>query len=181
MSDLLSLGACNLFSPPQASDRETRWVIRCSIAVVGVAGTFLATLKNSVLLFWYISNKMAYILVFPQLICVLYVKVSNSYGGLLCMLVGLLIRLLSSEPSLGLQPVLHFPGCTLEDGVYIQQAPVRTISMLTALGTTLLVSYISYSVLFDQGLLPQRWNVLGVKSRPEAVAMTVQAPDGGNS
>lgn len=156
-------------------------MIRCSIVVVGVAGTSLATLKNSVLLFWFISVEMAYVLVFPQLICVLYVKVCNSCETLLGMLVGLLIRLFSGEPQLGLQPVLRFPGCTLEDSVYVQQAPVRTISMLMALGTTLLVSHVTL-VLFDRGLLPQRWDVLGVKYRPEAVAaMTARAPDGGNS
>ena len=145
----------------QASERELQLVIRITIVVTGVAGTALAFFKNSILVLWVLAADLGYCVILPQLICVLFCPVSNVYGAGVGYFMGILLRLLSGEPLIGLPPVIHFLGGEITDGVYIQQAPIRSIAMLFTLLCILLFSYL-FTQLFRRGILPKTWDVLGV-------------------
>lgn len=139
-------------------------MIRVSIVVAGVVGTSLTSLDSGILVFWILGSDLTYTIIFPQLICVLFIQISNGYGAIAGYVVAVVMRLLCGEPLFGLPVLLQFPGCTLEDGVYIQRSPVKTICMLAALVSIVTFSYVS-SVLFNKGILPERWDVLKVKSQ----------------
>uniref|UniRef100_UPI003AAC5C1D high affinity choline transporter 1-like n=1 Tax=Centroberyx gerrardi TaxID=166262 RepID=UPI003AAC5C1D len=146
----------------QASDCEMQWVIRVSVVVVGLVSTALTFYSNSVLLLWILGADVAYTFIFPHLVCVLFFKVSNGYGASVGYIAGLTIRILSGEKAVGLPVVLPLPGCTLEDGIYVQRSPVRTICMLITFTTILVFSALA-SFMFNRGLLPERWDLFKVK------------------
>uniref|UniRef100_A0A3Q2PFW4 High affinity choline transporter 1 n=1 Tax=Fundulus heteroclitus TaxID=8078 RepID=A0A3Q2PFW4_FUNHE len=146
----------------QASDNEMQWVIRVSVVVVGLVGTSITFYTNSTLVLWILGADVSYTLMFPHLVSVLFFNVTNGYGAAVGYIVGVTLRILLGENTLGIPVVLHLPGCTLEDGIYVQKAPVRTLSMLCTLVTILLFSWLARLV-FDHGLLPERLDVFKVR------------------
>lgn len=150
------------FCSPQASERELQWVIRVTVVFVGLAGTTLTLLDQSIMLFWFLASDITYTIMFPQLVCVLFFNISNGYGSLMGLLVGVILRLLSGEPSMGLPVTLCLPGCSLEDGVYIQRFPTRTFCMLSTIVVTLVFSYLA-SLLLKR--IPKKWDIFKVKTQ----------------
>ncbi|XP_063766958.1 high affinity choline transporter 1-like [Eleginops maclovinus] len=146
----------------QASHRELQWVICVSIAVVGIVGTSLTYLDSSILAFWILSSDLTYTIMLPQLICVLFIRVSNGYGATTGYVVAIVMRVLCGEPVFNLPVILHFPGCTWKDDVYIQHWPFKTTCMLSALISIVIISYVA-SFLFNKNILPERWDVFKVK------------------
>lgn len=169
----------SLLSSPQASEQEIQWVIRLSVVVVGLAGTSLTFLDNSVLMIWLLRSDLTYTLMLPQLVCVLFFSISNGYGAILGCVTGMLLRVLCGEPLLGIPPIIRFPGCTLVNGVYIQHSPIRTICMLSAVVAILFFSYLA-SLLFSRGLIPDKWDVFNVKAQESSQAGTKYEAKGEN-
>lgn len=163
----------------QASDREMQWVIRISVVAVGLAGTGLTFLDSSVLVFWLVGVDMSYTIMFPQLVCILFSKVSNSYGAAVGLIMGIVLRVLSGEPLLGLAPVIQFPGCRLDkEGKITQYFPFRTTIMVASMLSIWLFSWLT-SIIFNKGLLPDRWDVFKIKRSPASLGHASDPTDDG--
>ncbi|XP_006031944.1 high affinity choline transporter 1 [Alligator sinensis] len=143
-----------------ASDKEIVWVMRITVFVFGASATAMALLAKSVYGLWYLSSDLVYIIIFPQLLCVLFIKGTNTYGAITGYLFGLFLRITGGEPYLYLQPLIIYPGCYIdESGIYVQRFPFKTLAMLTSFLTNIAVSYLA-KYLFESGTLPPKLDFL---------------------
>ncbi|NXM68364.1 SC5A7 protein, partial [Serilophus lunatus] len=143
-----------------ASDREIVWVIRITVLLFGASATAMALLASSVYGLWYLSSDLVYIIIFPQLLCVLFIKGTNTYGAIAGYLFGLILRITGGEPYLYLQPLIYYPGWYQDDNnIYVQRFPFKTLAMLTSFFTNVIVSYLA-KYLFESGTLPPKLDFL---------------------
>jgi high affinity choline transporter 7 len=94
------------------------WVMRFTQLIIAGGACAMALAVNSVYGLYLLCSDFVYVVLYPQLICVLFIRWSNSYGSLAGYVIGLLFRLLGGEPSLKLPPVIgtcgsagHSTGC----------------------------------------------------------------------
>ncbi|KAM8977823.1 high affinity choline transporter 1-like [Pelodytes ibericus] len=159
----------------KASDREVLCVMRISMGLLGSVGMGLAFLSNSVYDLWFLSGELVYALLFPQLCCALFISNTNVYGSAAGFLLGFVLRLMGGENSLKIPPVLHYPGCTMIDGAYVQLFPFKTFTMLASFATIVFVSYLS-RVLFMKKVLKSQWDVCKVfrQDTPGAIQLDLE-------
>jgi high affinity choline transporter 7 len=90
-ADSSVLSAASMFSHniwkltinPNASTGEVLTMLRFGIAMTGVLATVMALTIQSIYALWYLCADLVYVILFPQLLCVVYFKRSNTYGCLL--------------------------------------------------------------------------------------------------
>ncbi|XP_066478292.1 high affinity choline transporter 1 [Tiliqua scincoides] len=144
-----------------ASDKEIVWVMRITIFLFGASATAMALLTQSVYGLWYLSSDLVYIIIFPQLLCVLFIKGTNTYGAIAGYVFGLALRITGGEQYLRLQPLIFYPGWYKdnETGLYIQRFPFKTLSMLTSFFTNIGISYFT-KYLFESGTVQPKLDFL---------------------
>lgn len=104
------------------------WALRVAMLCMVTMVTVSAISVESIYGLLFICSDLIYVILFPQLLCVLYIPFSNSYGCLLGYFLGLLARFVSGEPYLQLAPLVYFPLYSEENG---QGFPVRTFSRMS--------------------------------------------------
>lgn len=113
--------------------------MRITTIAVGAVATYIAITVTSIYGLFLLCADLVYVVLFPQLICVVHWPSRCNHIGALCgFVVGLGVRLLSGEPLIGLAPVLLFPNWREADPmrgetVAVQRFPFRTAAMLTSL------------------------------------------------
>lgn len=144
-----------------ASDREIVWVMRVTIFVFGALATAMALLTGTVYGLWYLSSDLVYVVIFPQLLSVLFVRGTNTYGSVAGYVCGLLLRVGGGEPYLHLPPFIFYPGWVRDEatGAVLQRFPFKTVSMLASLLANFAASHLA-KWLFESGKLPPRYDVL---------------------
>ena len=66
----------------KASENEVIRVMRVSIVFVGLLATLMALTIHSIYGLWYLCADLVYVILFPQLLCVVYMEKANTYGCL---------------------------------------------------------------------------------------------------
>ncbi|XP_018422527.1 PREDICTED: high affinity choline transporter 1 [Nanorana parkeri] len=136
-----------------ASENEIIWVMRCTVFVFGAAATAMALLAKSVYGLWYLSSDLVYIIIFPQLLCVLFIKATNTYGSVAGYVFGLFLRIIGGEPYLHLPALICYGDCYLDkNNMVMQRFPFKTLSMLVSFLANIAFSYFA-KYLFETGSL----------------------------
>ena len=140
----------------QASEKELIWVIRVSVLVIGVVSVVVALAVKSVIYLLILCMDLVYVILFPQLCCVLFFQHCNTYGAAVGYVVGLILRLLAGDPFLDIPAVIKYPY--YQHDTQDQLFPYRSLAMLLGLLLTLGVSYLTRH-LFTKGVIPLKYDV----------------------
>lgn len=131
--------------------------MRITIFAVGAAATAMALLVDSIYSLWAMSADFVYVILFPQLCCVIYLQGTNTYGSSIGYIAGLVLRLGGGEPTLSLPPFIKYPY--FDDETETQLFPFKTLSMLVSFVTIVIVSY-SLRFLFKRKILSSKLDFL---------------------
>ncbi|KAJ3591687.1 hypothetical protein NHX12_006819 [Muraenolepis orangiensis] len=164
-----------------ASDREIVWVMRITIFVFGSLATAMALLTGTVYGLWYLSSDLVYVIIFPQLLCVLFIKGTNTYGSVAGYVFGLLLRIGGGEPYLKLPPFIYYPGWVTQEKIhhltgdvehFVQQRfPFKSISMLASFLANIIFSYLT-KYLFESGTVSHKYDFLDAVHSREVMEKT---------
>jgi len=84
--------------------------MRFGIFGVGVLAMVMGIMIDSIYELWYLCGDLVYVILFPQLVSVIYLSWTNTYGSLAGYIIGLLFRLLGGENAVRLSATIHYPG-----------------------------------------------------------------------
>nr|XP_039253872.1 high-affinity choline transporter 1-like [Styela clava] len=136
-----------------ASDNELLWIMRISVVICGIVATVLALSIQSVYILWFLCSDFVYVLLFPQLLSVIYFD-PNSYGSIGGLIIGAVLRIGGGEVLLNWAPFIHYIGG--------DNFPFKTFSMIMSLTTLNGLSYI-VKIIFQQGIIPEKYDVFHSK------------------
>ncbi|XP_072898018.1 high affinity choline transporter 1-like [Hemitrygon akajei] len=152
----------------KAAEKEVIWIMRTAVVLFGALATVLAILTNSIYGLWFLSSEFVYAILFPQLVCVLFIPSTNTYGSAAGYLIGLTLRLLAGEPFLQIPPIIQYPGISFKNGTFEQRFPFKTFTMLLSLLSTVVFSYLA-SFVFKRKILPVRFDVFKITEKVREV------------
>lgn len=173
-SSMFARNVYKLIIRQNASEHEVVWVMKISIVIVGAIATYMALTVHSIYGLWYLSSDLVYVILFPQLVCVVHFKHHcNTYGSLAGYIVGLFLRAGGGEDILHLPPIIKYPFYDDDHG---QLFPFRTFAMLASFTTLLMVTKLSKWLFHSHILSPEYDYFNCVVNIPDDVVV-VQDPE----
>nr|AKN21420.1 slc5a-5 [Schmidtea mediterranea] len=121
-----------------ASDKQIIWIMRISVFFIGALACLMGIKIKSIYELWYLCSDLVYVIIFPQLVCVVYFDRSNTYGSLVGYIIGFLFRLSAGESTIGFPALIKFPFYDQEQN--LQLFPYKTFSMFISLIFIIIVS-----------------------------------------
>lgn len=136
----------------KASERELIWTIRLGTVVIGTLTAVVAIYVRSIYALWALCTDLIYVILFPQLTCVIYFTSTNMYGSLVAFVVGTVLRLAAGEATLGIDPLIRYPWYQIdENGTVNQLFPHKTFAMLLSMLSLFLVSMVTNRITNKRG------------------------------
>jgi len=136
-----------------ASETELIWVMRVAVICFGGVGMALALTTDSVYELFYLCSDFVYVILFPQLVWVVYGN-PNTYGSLTAFIVGLVLRL-GGGLSLGASSLPAFIPYTT--GIS-PQFPYKTFAMATSFVLLVSVSWLA-EYLFRKKIIDAKYDI----------------------
>ncbi|XP_060599124.1 high-affinity choline transporter 1-like [Ruditapes philippinarum] len=154
-SAMFSRNVYKLVFRQKASEREILWVMRITIFVVGILATVMGITVKSIYTLWFLCSDLVFVVLFPQLFCVVYLSWTNTYGSLIGYILGLFFRLAGGEAVLNIPVLIKYPYYNDADG---QLFPFKTLSMIISLTSVLVFSFVT-NYLFKNEILPKKADI----------------------
>jgi len=167
-----SLLARNLYQKvfrPGCGEKEVVVALWIIIICNCVISTTLAIQYKSIYELFVLCGDFTYVILFPQLLLVLYWSKSNTYGAISSFFVSLFLRLLVGDKYLGLPAAISFgtisspcssmKNVATSDELCEGELPYRTFIMLIGLVVHILVSGVTH-IMFCYASLSLRWDFL---------------------
>ena len=173
MGESIRIQRVNLYIYFQASENEILWVMRGAIFGVGTLATVMGITVDSIYMLWFLCSDLVFVVLFPQLCCVVYLRWTNTYGSLCGYILGLFFRLAGGEESLGIPILIKYPF--FDEKTNSQLFPFKTLCMLISLSTIIVVSLATKN-LFERGILHRRLDIFMcvVNTQGENIALKYQ-------
>ena len=131
-------------------------MMRGAIIAIGILSTILAITVQSVGGLFLLCADLVYVILFPQLLCGVFIDFTNTYGAVAGYIIGMILRVIGGETLLNFPPLYKFPG--FEEETQTQLFPFRTVAMIGSLLSILSVSVL-FNYLFLEGKLPREADV----------------------
>ena len=138
--------------------------MRLAVLAVGAMATILAIVIQSIYGLWFLCADLVYVILFPQLLAVVYLKDVNIYGSFTGYVVGVFFRLTGGESLLHLPALIKYPY--FDEATSTQLFPFKTMSMLLSLVTLVSVSYLT-KFIFENGVLPECYDFMKCMMKKE--------------
>ena len=116
----------------------------------------MALTVGSIYVLFHLCSDLVFVILFPQLCCVIYLKGANTYGSIAGYILGLVLRVGGGEDKIGFPSFIKYP---FYDEVNGQLFPFRTMSMVISLITIVMVSYLA-KFLFEREIIPLKYDFL---------------------
>ncbi|XP_022319213.2 high-affinity choline transporter 1-like [Crassostrea virginica] len=155
-SSMFARNIYKLLFRQQASEQEIVNVMRVGIFGVGILATIMAIMVDSIYMLWYLCSDLVYVILFPQLVSVVYLKGTNTYGSLGGFIIGWFFRLMGGEKSMNIPAVIKYPW--YDEASSTQLFPFKTLCMLLSFSSIILISY-PLKYLFEDGLIHPKYDV----------------------
>ena len=130
--------------------------MRIGIFVVAALACIIGITISSVYGLWFLCSDLVYVVLFPQLFSVIYIKDTNTYGSMCAYWIGIILRLLGGEPLFHIPAITKYPF--YDEVNKIQKFPYRTSCMIISFILNIIVSYLT-KFLFQNNHLNKKWDI----------------------